>query len=155
MKSKKIFGVPVALAAVIAAIVVAGCGSAAQVASHNISTEADNFQIARNISFYNGITGQNILVIKGLCSIGSGTDSTNPPSRGGDLTVTCETKPGKFIKDFLGLSDNVTYVSQQVVGASVSDTHYEVIWRPSTLIPNINIDTSASSSESGAVTAPK
>ena len=135
--------------AALAAIAVAGCASKAAVASHNLSVAADNFQIARTITFYNGINGQAILVIKGLCSIGSDTDggtntansgsTQDAPSNGNTLTVTCEVSNGKFIKDFLGLSDNVTYVAQQISGASVSDTHYKVIWRPSTLIPGISV----------------
>ena len=47
------------------------CASKADVASQNLSTAADNFQITRRIVFYNGITGQYILVIEGLCSLGN------------------------------------------------------------------------------------
>jgi hypothetical protein len=126
------------------AIITTGCASKASVAAQNLSTAADNFQVPRSISFYNGITGQNILLIKGLCSIGSNVSSTDPPVNGGDVTVTCDVgKDAKghdeFIKDFLGLSDNVTYVVQQEIGVPVSDAHYQFIWRPSTLVPGITV----------------
>jgi hypothetical protein len=128
---------------ILAAVMLAACGSKASVVANNISTEADNFQIARVITFYNGFTGQDILEVKGLCSIGeddpNGGSSQDAPVNGQSLTVTCEVSKGKFIKDFLGLSNNVTYVAQQISGASVSDTHYQVIWRPSTLIPGISV----------------
>jgi len=130
----------IAVALVAGALGIAGCGSAASVASHNLSVEADNFQIARKITFYNGITGQSILVIEGFCSLGSGSGSTNLSQH--NLTVTCEVKKGRFIKDFLGLSDNVTYVAEQMYGQAVSTTHYLVIWRPSTLIPGISVQPS-------------
>lgn len=128
----------IVIAFVILAVVLAGCGSRADTASHNLSVAADNFQVPRTISFYNGVTGQNMLIIKGLCSIGNG-NSQDAPSNGGTLTVTCKADDGKVIKDFLGLSDNVTYMVQQQIGVKVSDAHYEFIWRPSTLIPGISI----------------
>jgi hypothetical protein len=77
-------------------------------------------------------------VIKGLCSIGDASGQT-APSSGGTLTVTCKVGPDKYIKDFLGLSDNITYFVSQNTGVSVSDTHYLIIFRPGTLIPGISI----------------
>lgn len=122
----------------IAALVLAGCGSKAGVVSNNLSQLADNFQVARTITFYNGITGQSPLIIKGLCSLGDG-NGQSAPDNGGVLTVTCKIGPGRFIKDFLGLSNNVTYFVSQNSGQSVSDTHYLMIWRPGTLIPGISV----------------
>src|SRR5262249_10136875 len=114
-------------------------GSRADTASHNLSVAADNFQVPRTISFYNGITGQNMLVIKGLCSIGDGSGQ-DAPDNGQTLTVTCyNPDDSKLIKDFLGLSDNGTYMVQKDVGVRVSEAHYQFIWRPSTLIPGISV----------------
>lgn len=78
------------------------CASEATIASKNTSMAADQFQIERRIVFYNGITGDYILSIEGLCSLGN-YDGT------GELSVTCKTGPRKYKKHFLGLSDNVTY----------------------------------------------
>ena len=66
---------PLALAA---ALAIAGAASLtacsdAQVASSNRSKAADNFEINRRIVFFNGITGEYMLSIEGLCSIGSAT----------------------------------------------------------------------------------
>lgn len=123
---------------VVTAIVAAGCGSRANTVSHNLSVQADNFRVARTITFYNGITGQSPLIIRGLCSLGDGSGQ-NAPDNGGVLTVTCKVGPGKYIKDFLGLSNNITYFVSQNQGISVSDTHYQMIWRPGTLIPGISV----------------
>lgn len=119
----------VALAAV---LVVGGCEKAADIASQNLSNAADSFEIARRIVFYNGITGQYMLVIQGLCSLGN-------HDRAREVTVTCKVGPGQYKKDFLGLSDNVTYFAEQMDVANVSASRYRVIFKPSEIIPNIDL----------------
>lgn len=120
------------IAALVAAgLVLAGCSSKADIASHNLSVAADNFQIERRVVFYNGITGEVMLEIDGLCSLGN-----SDPAK--ELTVTCKTAGG-YKKHFLGLSDNVTYFVEQLQDADVSTDHYRVIWKPSALIPNLEI----------------
>ena len=106
------------------------CSSDADVASKNLSKDADNFKIPRRVVFYNGITDTYMLTIEGLCSLGN----DDPP---GKLTVTCKTGPNQVKKHFLGLSDNVTYFVEQLDGANVSTQHYKVIFKPSTIVPDI------------------
>lgn len=126
---KKLFAALLATAAI---ATLAACSSDADVASHNLSKAADNFEVARRIVFYNGITGDYILTIEGLCSLGN-YDSA------GQLSVTCKTGPNEYKKHFLGLSDNVTYFAEQISGASVSTAQYRVVFKPSTLIPAIDV----------------
>jgi len=45
-----------------------GC-SDADIASQNLSKEADYFRINRRIVFYNGINGEYMLTIEGRCSL--------------------------------------------------------------------------------------
>lgn len=111
--------------------VVVSCTTDADVASHNLSKAADQFQIARRIVFYNGITDAYMLTIQGLCSLGN-WDSAK------ELTVTCKTEKG-FKKHFLGLSDNVTYFVEQLNDEPVSTYQYKVIFKPTTIIPDINV----------------
>lgn len=113
------------------AVLLSACQKPADVASRNLSTAADNFEIMRRVVFYNGITGDYILNIEGLCSLGN-NDSA------GRLTVTCKTGPNDFKKHFLGLSDNVTFFAEQVDGAKVSTFHYRVMFRPQTILPDID-----------------
>lgn len=101
----------------------------AQVASSNLSKAADNFEIQRRIVFYNGITGDYMLTIEGLCS----QEHTERK-----LAVTCKTGPAAYKKHFLGLSDNVTYFSEQLEGKGVSTYHYRVVFKPSVIIPDID-----------------
>jgi len=108
----------------------AGCDNDARVASRNLSQAADNFEISRRIVFYNGITGGYMLSIEGRCSFDAGT--------AGKLDVTCKTGPAEYKKHSLGLSDNVTYFSEQLVGADVSVYHYRVIFKPQTILPDVD-----------------
>lgn len=81
---------------------------------------------------YNGITGEYMLEIEGLCALG------NDDPRG-ELTVICKTGPDQYKKHFLGLSDNVTYFVQQLEGYNVSPNRYKVIFKPSTILPDIDL----------------
>lgn len=104
--------------------------SDADVASSNLSKAADNFEIQRRIVFYNGITGGYMLTIEGLCS------QEHKERR---LAVTCKTGPAAYKKHFLGLSDNVTYFSEQLDGKTVNTYHYRVVFKPAAIIPDIDL----------------
>ncbi|CAD91827.1 hypothetical protein [Yersinia phage PY54] len=109
-----------------------GCDSASNVASKNLSTASDNFEIQRRFVFYNGITGDYIITIEGLCSKdNSSTERT--------LGVVCKTGPNQYKKQMLGLSDNVTWFMEQIDSVPVSEYHYRVIFRPSVIIPDVEI----------------
>jgi predicted small secreted protein len=108
-----------------------GCNDA-DVASHNLSKAADNFEIARRVVFYNGINGEYMLTITGLCALGN-------EDKAGRLTVTCKTGPGAYKKHFLGLSDNVTFFVEQLDAANSSASQYRVVFKPSVIVPDIEI----------------
>lgn len=101
----------------------------AEIASQNLSRAADNFEIMRRVVFVNGITDTYLLSIEGYCSI---------LDEGRQLEVTCETEPDRFVKHFLGLSDNVTYFAEQVDAADVSVHHYRVTFKPQAILPDID-----------------
>jgi hypothetical protein len=120
-----------AAALAVTAIALSGCMQDADVASHNLSRAADNFGIERRIVFYNGITDSYMLTIEGLCSVrADGVDK--------QLEVTCKTGAETFKKHFLGLSDNVTYFVEQIGDAKVGVYHYEVTFRPQSIIPDVD-----------------
>ena len=121
------------LALVALALALGACAQPADVVSNNISVAADNFEINRRIVFYNGITDSYMLVIEGYCSLGN-TDTQYK------RTVTCQTGPNEYKKHFLGLSDNVTYFAEQIDGSFENRYQYRVIFRPSTIIPDIEVD---------------
>lgn len=82
--------------------------------------------------FYNGVTGEYILSVEGLCSIGNGDTAKR-------VSVTCKTGPDAYKKHFLGLSDNVTFFAEQLDQKKVSTYHYRVIFKPSVIIPDIEL----------------
>lgn len=121
------------LAAILVALAAAGCVNEADVVSHNLSQEADKFNVLRRVVFYNGINGEYMLTIEGYCSLGN-FDSA------GELSVTCKTGLNdEYKKHFLGLSDNVTYFVEQIEGENVSPDHYRVTFKPSVIVPDIDI----------------
>ena len=117
----------------ITSMFLSSCASDADVASQNLSKSADQFEITRRIVFYNGVTGEYILVIEGLCSLGNYDDA-------GSLSVTCKTGPSTFKKHYLGLSDNVTYFAEQLEQSPVSVYHYRVIFKPSVIVPDVDLE---------------
>jgi len=89
-------------------------------------------EINRRIVFYNGITGDYMLTIEGLCSLGNHDKSR-------EISVTCKTGPNAYKKHFLGLSDNVTYFAEQIDGAAVNTYHYRVIFKPAAIVPDVDL----------------
>ncbi|MCO4257389.1 beta-sandwich lipoprotein [Pseudarthrobacter cellobiosi] len=121
----------IAIFACAAALLLTACTPAAQTASDNLSTAADNFEIERRIVFFNGITDKYLLTVEGRCSI---------KPDGGKLDVTCKIGPDQYKKHFLGLSDNVSYFVEQTKSADVSVYHYRVIFKPENIVPDLQID---------------
>lgn len=113
-----------------AIMALSACQEDATIASHNISKAADNFEVTRKTVFYNGITGDYMLELVGRCSI---YDSKK------QLEVTCKTGENSFVKHFLGLSDNVTYFTQQIEGIDVSVYHNRITWKPQSILPDIDL----------------
>ena len=109
-----------------------GCSTDADVASYNLSQDADMFKIVRRVVFYNGITGEYMLSIEGRCSI-------HVDSMDKQLELTVKTGENEYKKHFLGLSDNVTYFAEQMDSAPVDVYHYKVIFKPASIIPTIKI----------------
>lgn len=116
------------LIAATAALALAGCEDDAKIASANISKAADNFEINRRIVFINGITDKYLLSIEGRCAFE--VESGAKPK----VAVTCKTGPSAFKKHTLGLSDNVTFFSEQMESADISVYHYRVTFKPQSLL---------------------
>lgn len=110
----------------------AGCSTDADVASGNLSTAAEQFEIDRRVVFFNGITDTYLLEITGRCSVETGDSSLS-----GSLAVVCKTGPTTYKKHFLGLSDNVSYLVEQIQPSEASAYNYRVIFKPQVIIPDI------------------
>lgn len=115
----------------LAVAALAGCSRDADVASRNLSEAADNFEIARRVVFYNGITGDYILSVEGRCSLGN----NDMPGR---MSVTCKVGEGQYKKHYLGLSHNVTFFAEQLEPSKQSAYYYRVIFKPQSIVPDID-----------------
>lgn len=101
-------------------------------ASQNLATAADNFEVTRHIVFVNGITGDHMLEINGLCS----KDSTSTDTK---VSITCKVGPNEYKRHMMGLSDNVTYIIEQTDAVKADPYHYRMVFRPAALIPDIQV----------------
>lgn len=90
----------------------------ADVASYNISKEADNFNIYRRITIINNQSDITMLEFEGWCSI-------NVDIAENQLELTYRVSENEYYKDFIGLNDRTTYVITQLDGANVDKYHYE------------------------------
>jgi hypothetical protein len=120
------------LITITAIAILAGCSSDADLASKNMSKAADQFEVNRRIVFYNGITGDYILTLEGLCSLGN-------YDRHRELSVVCKTGATSYKKHFLGLSDNVTYFAEQLEPQAASVYRYRVVFKPVSIIPDVEV----------------
>ena len=110
----------------------AACSRSADIASHNISERADNFEIPRRVVLYNGITDAYIQEVKGFCSLGNNDGA-------GEVSVTCKADNGEFVKHIWKLGDNVTVFSEQLQGVTVNTNFYSVTFKPTAILPAITL----------------
>lgn len=114
-----------------ALVTLTGCRTDADKASHNLSVAADNFEVSRRITFINGFTNDYMLTVEGKCSIKVASNNK--------LDVICKTGGNTYKKHFLGLSDNVTYISEQLDSVGVSEYHTRIIFKPENIIPDFEM----------------
>ncbi len=113
--------------------VLTGCSKEAEDVNKNLSTDADNFLVARKVTFINGITDKVMLEIQGLCSVDMGN-----PER---YSVTCKVEKDKYVKHLLGKSDNVTVAVEQLTATNTSTSRYRFVLRPEALVPDVDVHT--------------
>lgn len=115
-------------AILLTALCLAGCETEAQRVSYNISQEADNFNTIRQITVINCIQGDVLFQMTGKMSITADTSDNQ-------LEVIVEDDNGNYKKHFIGLSDNVTYVVEDITDGDVSKYHYTLNFNPKMWIP--------------------
>lgn len=122
---KKVFCVAALLASL--CMVVAGCSQSSRV-SYNLSQEADNFNDIRQITVMNCIQGDVLFQMTGKMSITAGTQDNQ-------LEIIVEDENGEYKKHFIGLSDNVTYVVEDVTTNDVDQYQYTLNFNPKMWLP--------------------
>lgn len=118
----------IAIALLTVAIIVAMCGcTQADRVSHNVSKQADNFNVTRRLAVINARSDEPVFEMIGNFSISN--TSTN------ELAVTVEVAPGTYKKHYVYLNQWTIYVVEDVSGAYVDPYHYEVNFLPEMIVP--------------------
>lgn len=117
--------------AVVAGLALTGCTHKSDTVSQNLSNDADQYKVFRQIVVYNGITDKYILEVEGYCALGNDDSSRQ-------VTYTCKSPDG-YVKDIIEKSDNTFVFVHQLHPVNVSDTFFQVTLRPESVIPNFQV----------------
>jgi hypothetical protein len=124
---KKLLGV--LLAGTVTTATLTGCETEASRVDYNLTQEADNFNVVRQLTVINCIEGDVLFQMTGKMSITADVDDNQ-------LEIIVE-DDGTYVKHFVGLSDNVTYVVEDLnLGENaVSKYKYTLNFNPNMWIP--------------------
>lgn len=105
--------------------VVSACRTSEKV-TYNLRREADEFNVRRRITVLNTRTDTPMMQITGLLAIDVDGD--------GDLNITIEKAPGEYVLNYAHLSQDTTYIVEQIETKEVSKYKYEIIFYPENLV---------------------
>ena len=123
---KKILAVILASASMIG---LSACSEASRVES-NLTKEADNFNVVRQLTVINCLQGDVLFQMTGKMSITADVSDNQ-------LEIIVENEDGNYTKHFVGLSDNVTYTIEDLnLGANdVNKYQYTLNFNPNMWLP--------------------
>lgn len=131
---KKAVLISICMAAI---LTLASCRQAT-VVSYNISKEADAFNSYRRVTVVDCITNDTLFVVEGWISIQGGYGQ-NSSSGASELQIIAEVGPGKYQKHLIGLSDNVSYVVEDLGGEGVDRYHFNIYFNPKMWLPGVEL----------------
>ena len=117
-----------ALLVVLMVLSFTGCDTEANRVSQNLSQQADNFNVVRRITVINCIQNEVLFQMTGRMSLDVDTKEHK-------IDVIVEKEDGTYQKHFIGLSDNVTYVIEDLGSNNVSKYHYTLNYNPKMWLP--------------------
>lgn len=106
-------------------LVMTACSQSDKV-TYNLRREAEEFNVRRRITVMNTRTDTALMQITGLLSIKTDDD--------GDLNITIEKAPGEYVLNYAHLSQDTTYIVEQIETKEVSKYQYEIIFYPKNLV---------------------
>jgi len=116
------------MVAIIATATLTACETQADRVSYNLSQEADNFNNIRQITVINCLQGDVLFQMTGKISITADTADNQ-------LEIIVEDENGNYKKHFIGLSDNVTYVVEDITSSNVDNYQYTLNFNPKMWLP--------------------
>lgn len=105
--------------------------STADTVNYNLNKEADEFNVYRRITVTNARTDMIMMQAEGYMTLSN--NSAN------ELVVTFKTGENQYYKDYIYLNDWTCYVMEQVEPKSTDKYHYELVFYPDRLVPEIEI----------------
>ena len=106
---------------------ISGCSEADRV-SENLSKEAENFNVVRQLTVINCLKGDVLFQMTGKMSITADMADNQ-------LEIIVEDENGNYEKHFVGLSDNVTYTVEQLSSKDVDKYKYTLNFNPNMWLP--------------------
>ena len=124
---KKVIGIIELL--LVSVFCLTACSEASRVES-NLTKEADNFNLVRQLTVINCLQGDVLFQMTGKMSITADVDDNQ-------LEIIVENDDGNYTKHFVGLSDNVTYTIEDLnQGANdVEKYKYTLNFNPEMWLP--------------------
>lgn len=108
-------------------LAITGCDEASRVRA-NLAQEADNFNCIRRITVIDCITGDTLFQMEGRSSIVADKEDNQ-------LEIITEYQKGSYSKQIIGLSDNVTYIIEDLEATPTDPYHYKINFNPNMWIP--------------------
>ena len=106
-------------------LLLSSCRQSAMV-RYNLRREADDFNVRRRITVMNTRTDTPMMQITGLISIDVDDD--------GDLNITIEKAPNEYVLNYAHLSQDTTYIVEQIETKEVNKYSYEIKFYPTQLV---------------------
>lgn len=102
-------------------VLLTGCTSASRV-NHNLSRQANEFNIYRKITVMNMRTDKVVLTVEGYMALTNNDDN--------ELVVTIQTGENKYYKDYIYLNEWTCYIMEQTEPTSTNRYFYEIVVFP-------------------------
>jgi hypothetical protein len=121
----------VAIVLISLVVFISGCGRESEQVSYNLSLEADNFNVARQLTVINtrAMDGNSAILFQmtGNFSITKADD--------GDLEVTGENPNGTYYKHFVNLSRDISYIVEDLGTTKVNKYKFKINFNPKMIVP--------------------
>lgn len=132
MNFKKLFKTVATIAVAGAVTLLISACSDAEMASYNLSKDADQFKVVRKITLINTITDEVLYTVEGNMSVHADYAENQ-------LEITAKVGENEYEKHFLGLSPTTVYIVEQIETKDVGVHQFKILIKPSAIIPDVDI----------------
>lgn len=119
--------IAIAVVTVAVALLLCGC-SASSTARQQVKWSADNFDVVRELTVFNNVTGEILFVAEGRMSIEVDENESQ-------LEITVAQPDDMYEMHYVGLNETTTYVVRDLSGVDVESFRYKLTINPDMLLP--------------------